>query len=200
MLTVARRAFAVTLPPLFWACSEPAAPTPIRVTFDRHTATLWASDALATSVSVFKGDEVVANPSVTYASSNPPVASVDNKGRVYAHWAGQATISAAVGSSTDELNVTVLWPPVTDVFFADDSLIASVGDTLDPWIYVLNAKGLWPPNALLTYSSSAPSVATVFGGSRTGEGRIAAVGAGRATITVTVERISDSLLVIVTNR
>jgi uncharacterized protein YjdB len=172
-----------------------------RVAFDKHTATLWAPDVLATSVSVFKSDgEVVPNPSVTYTSSSPLVASVDNTGKVYAHVAGQATISAAVGSITDELNVTVLWPPVTEVAFADDSLVASAGDTLNPWVSVLNARGLWATNAILTYSSSVPSVATVLGGGQVGEGRIVAVSEGRATITVTAERISDVLTVIVKPR
>lgn len=77
--------------------------------FDRPTATLLAGDVLATSVSVFKTDgEVVANPSVTYTSSNPPVASVDSTGKVYTHMAGEAMISAAVGSISDTLDVTVL--------------------------------------------------------------------------------------------
>ncbi len=89
--------------------------------------------------------------------------------------------------------------PVTRVFFADDSLGAFVGDTISPWLYVLNADGNWANNATLTFSSSAPSIATAFSTYQCCV-RIAAVGEGRAVITVTAERISDSLLVIVARR
>jgi hypothetical protein len=65
------------------------------------------------------------------------------------------------------------------------------------WIYVLNALGLWASDATVTYSSSAPSVATVQGSLV--QARIAGVGVGRSTITATAEGISDSLLVIITS-
>jgi len=202
LLTGTRRLLAVSAALLFWSCSEVTAPPTIsRVTFERHTAALWAPDVLATSVTVSRTDgAVVANPAVTYTSSDPLVASVDSTGTVYAHVAGQAAITAAVGSITDELTVTVLWPPVTQVFFADDSLVAFVGDTISPGLSVLNAKGLWATNATLLYSSSAPSTATAVSSSRCCEVRIAAVAQGRAVITVTAERISDFLTVIVKPR
>jgi hypothetical protein len=200
MLTGTRCTLAITAALLCWSCSEVTAPPTVsRVAFDRHEALLWAGDVLATSVSVSKTDgAVVANPPVTYTTSNPLVASVDSTGRVSAHVAGQATISAAVGSIADELTVTVVWPPVAQVFFADDSLVAFVGDTVSPWLYVFNVKGLWATNATLTYASSAPSIAaSVDSSARCCEVRIAAVAAGRAVITVTAERISDSLSVTV---
>jgi uncharacterized protein YjdB len=206
MLTVARGALAVAL--LLSGCSDVTVPPIVnRVAFDRHAATLWAGDVLATSVSVSKTDgEVVASPSLTYTSSNSLVASVDSTGKVHAHVAGQATITAAVGSVRDELDVTVLWPPVSTVVFRDDSLVLSVGDTFTTWVFVLNSKGNYATNAALSYSSSAPSVATVDGVQPPGcpvatcsvEPRIAAVGEGRAIITVTAERISDFLAVTVT--
>lgn len=204
MLTVARRALAVTIALLLSGCSDVMAPTVDRLAFDRHTATLWAGRVLATSVTVSKTNgEVVANPSVTYTSSNSLVASVDSTGKVRAHVAGQATISAAVGSITDELTVTVRWPPVTAVVFTHDSLAMSVGDTLAPEVIVLNSDGNWATYATLTYSSSAPSIVTVLDGEvrvLAEEGRITALAEGRAIITVTAERISDFLPVTVTRR
>jgi uncharacterized protein YjdB len=201
-LTVARSPLAVTIALLLSACADVAAPTVNRLAFDRHTATLLAGDVLATSVSVSKANgEVVAKPSVTYISSNSLIASVDSMGKVDAHVAGQATISATVGSIKDTLSVTVLWPPVTQVFFRDDSLVLSVGAGFTTWVTVLNSKGLWATNAPLTYSSSAASIVTVDGGGRGSfEPRIAAVGEGRAMITVTAERISAFLPVTVTRR
>ena len=204
MLTVTRRALGVTLALLVSACSDAVAPTVNRVALDRHTATLWAGDFLATSVSVYKTDGVVVpNPSVTYTSSNELVATVDGTGKVYTHQAGEATISAAVGSITDELHVTVRWPPVTEVAFRDDSLVMSVGDTVKPWVFVINSRGNWATNATLTYSSSAPSIAAALDGEvRVGyeDERIVAVGEGRAIITVSAEGIRDFLPVTVTRR
>src|SRR5690348_3543737 len=169
MLPMARRTLALTIALLFSGCSEGTvtAPTVSRVAFDRHAAALYAGRVLVTSVTVYSTNgEVVANPAVTYTSSDALVASVDTTGKVSAHVAGQATISAAVGSITDELTVTVVWPPVTRVFFADDSLATFVGDTIAPWLYVLNADGNWATHATMTYASSASSVATVIGSSR----------------------------------
>lgn len=204
MLTVPRRALAVSIALLLSGCSNTMAPTVNRVVFDRHDATLLAGDVLHTSVSVFKTNgEVVANPPVTYTTSNALVASVDSTGKVRAHSAGQATISAAVGLVTAELNVTVRWPPVTVVAFQNDSLVLSVGDTVAPGVIVLNSQGNWPTYATLTFSSSAPSVASVVDSAVRvlhEEGRVAAVGEGRSRITVTAERITDSLTVIVTRR
>jgi len=206
MLTVARRALAVPIALLLSGCShgDVIAPTVNEVAFDRDAATLLTGDVFATSVTVFKTNgETVANPSVTYTSSNSLVASVDNTGKVRAHVAGQATISAAVGSIRDELTVTVLWPPVTQVVFQDDSLVMFVGDTVAASVIVLNSHGNWATNATLTYSSSAPSIATAVKSEilvLREDGRIAAVNEGRAIITVTAERISDFLPVIVTRR
>lgn len=206
-MTVARRGLALTITLLFLGCTEVSAPTVSRVVLDRHAATLWAGDVLATSVSVFKTDgAVVPNPPVTYTSSNSPVASVDSTGKVYAHVAGQAMISAAVGSITDTLALTVLWPPVTDVVFTHDSLVMSVGDTVLIGVFVIDANGNHAIHATVTYASSAPGIAIggegpVYPGTNiTGGARIAAVGEGRARITVTAERISDSLPVTVRPR
>lgn len=209
-LIVNRRALAGGLALLVSGCSDVMAPpTVTRLAFDQHAATLWAGAVLVTSVSVFESNgEVVADPRVTYTSSDSLVATVDRTGKVYAHRAGLATITAAVASITDTLNVTVLWPPVTQVSFRDRSLALSVGDTASTWVDLLNSQGKYAPYATLTYSSSAPSVATVDATQPPGcpwatcsfEPRIIAVGEGRALITVTAERLSDSLVVVVTPR
>ena len=202
MLTIARRPLALALPLLFWGCSEAVTPPTIsRVVFDRRTATLWSGDFLATSVSVFKTNgEIVSNPQVTYTSSDSRVATVDATGTVYAHLAGQVTISAAVGSITDQLTVTVVWPPVTTLVFSDDSLAAFVGDTVTTTVIVLNARGNVATNATLTFSSSTPSIARVIEQSYCCYGRVAVIGEGRTTITVTTEGLRDSLQLVVSPR
>jgi uncharacterized protein YjdB len=176
-------------------------PSVDRVEFDRHAATLYAGDVLPTSVSVSKTDgEVVAASGVTYASSDSTVATVDSTGTVYTHVAGEALITAAVGSVADTLDVTVTWPPVTVLAFGYDSLTLAVGDTFPDYLTVLNSHGNLPTYATVTFSSSAPSVAAPVDSTvRFGweEGRIAAIGEGRAVITARVGDISDTLAVTV---
>ena len=100
----------------------------------------------------------------------------------------------------------MLWPPVTTLVFSRDSLVAVIGDTVATQVFAINSKGNWATNATLTYTSSASSVATVDGNIIPGcpvttcswEPRIAAVGEGRAIITVRAEGLRDTLLVIVT--
>ena len=202
MLPIARCPLTLALPLLFWGCTEVGPPPTIsRVAFDKHTATLWSGDFLATSVSVYKTNgEPVSNPQVTYTSSDSNVATVEATGTVYAHLAGHATISAAVGSITDDLTVIVVWPPVTTLVFNDDSLVAFLGDTVTTTFIVLNARGNVATDAALTLSSSAPGIASVVGRVYCCYGRVAAIGEGRATITVTAEGLRDSLHLIVTHR
>jgi uncharacterized protein YjdB len=89
---------------------------------------------------------------------------------------------------------------VTALVFNDDSLVAFVGDTITTTIVVLNARGNVATNAALTFSSSAPSVARVVEQSYCCYGRVAVIGEGRATITVTTEGLRDSLQLVVAPR
>jgi uncharacterized protein YjdB len=200
MLPLTRSALVLTIALLSSACSEVTAPAVDRVTLDRHAATLWYGDVLATSVSVFRADgEVVANPRVTYISSDSLVASVDSTGKVYAHVAGRATITAALGSVKDTLNVTVLWAPLRTLVFRDNSLELYVGDTFTSWVWAYDIKGNVAIHTPLTYSSSAPGIATVDE-PWWGMPRIVAVAEGQAAITVRAEGFSDVLPVTVTRR
>lgn len=199
MTTAVQRTVAAIIALLLSGCSEVSAPKVSSVAFDRQSALLWAGDNLATSVSVSRTDgTVVDNARVTYASSDERVATVDSAGRVYAHQAGQATISASVGSVADTLTVVVVWPPVTTLVFGHDSLVLAVGDTFQEPVIVLNARGNWATYAPLTFSSSDSSIATATEmGFGYFEGRIAAVREGRVTITVMAEHLTDAMTVIV---
>ena len=120
------------------------------------------------------------NRNVTWSSDNPSVATVNN-GVVSAVSEGTATITVTTvdGGYKDTCPVTVTAAPVpvTGVSLNKDSLALGVGDseTLTATVAPANAA-----NQNVTWASSDPSVATVDAA-----GKVTAVGAGTATITVT---------------
>lgn len=110
--------------------------------------------------------------SVSWSSSNSGVASVDSSGRVTAHSAGSATITAMINSGTRSVSatcrVTVETPSIE---LSATSLSMEIGDTKTLTAYVK------PSGQSVSWSSSDTSVATV-----SSNGQVTAVGAGSATI------------------
>ena len=122
------------------------------------------------------------NKNVTWSSSNPEVATVDN-GVVTAVSAGEAiiTVTTEDGAKTATCKVTVNAPqtvPVTGVTLDKAELTLEKGSTgtLKATVEPQNAT-----NNTVTWSSSNEEVATVANGT------VTAVSAGEATITVTTE-------------
>jgi hypothetical protein len=185
-----RRSLAAVLLLGFSACGESTAPPTITsVAFDTDAVTMLTDDELSTHVTVTNSlGETVTDPDVTYSSSAGYIASVDATGRVRAVAPGAATISASIGNATDQLQVTVNWPPVQSVDLQIANADVFVDDTVPTTIAVLNSKAKPATNASVTYSTSAPAVATVDA-----IGRVTGVGSGTATITATAEGISDQI-------
>ena len=120
------------------------------------------------------------NQNVTWTSSDPSVAAVDQSGTVTAKKAGTATITATADgkSATCTVTVTAATVPVTGVTLNKTSTSLYVGDTetLTATVQPGNAS-----NQTVTWSTSDASVATVE------NGVVRATGRGTATITVTTE-------------
>ena len=118
------------------------------------------------------------DPAVSWSSSDDKVATVKD-GVVTATGAGEATITAKAGGKTAECKVTVkaATVAVTGVTLNKTSLDMKVGDseTLTATVAPTEAT-----NKAVTWKSSKESVATVDS-----EGKVTAVAAGEATITVT---------------
>ncbi|GHV68219.1 hypothetical protein FACS1894199_15110 [Bacteroidia bacterium] len=122
------------------------------------------------------------NPNVTWSSSAPTIASVDNTGEVTAVAAGTATITATTedGGYTANCAVTVNVIAVTSVSLNKTATTVygiDSTETLTATIAPSNAT-----NKNVTWSSSNTAVATV-----SSAGVVTAVSAGSATITVTTE-------------
>ena len=122
---------------------------------------------------------------LTWSSSNAEIATVDSEGKITAVKAGEATVTVTTESGKSaSLKVTVLQPASEIVIdFAasgieGEDLTLNVGETKTIAVTVTPANS----TDKLTWSSSNAEIATVDA-----EGKITAVKAGEATVTVTTE-------------
>ena len=120
------------------------------------------------------------NQTVTWSSSDPNVATVDNSGTVVAVGAGTAAITVLTEDQGKTATCVVrVWKKVTGVSLDQTTLGLNVGESTS--LTATAAPG-GAANRNVSWSSSANAVATVDAA-----GRVTAVSAGTATITVTTE-------------
>jgi LPXTG-motif cell wall-anchored protein len=151
------------------------------VSLDKTSIILTTGKSDTLTASVTPADAT--NKAVTWASDNTAVATVDQNGKVTAVSAGTATITVttADGSKTASCSVTVedevVIVPVTGVSLDKTSIILTTGksDTLTASVTPADAT-----NKAVTWASDNTAVATVDQ-----NGKVTAVSAGTATITVT---------------
>lgn len=124
---------------------------------------------------------VVTNRVVTWASSNPSVATVTG-GVVTGVKIGTATISATSEGKSGSAAVTVTAIPVGSVAVSPASASLSVNQTVALTATVKDSVGTVVTDRSVTWSSSDNSIATV-----SGAGVVSAVASGSATITATSE-------------
>ena len=151
------------------------------VNLDKTKLEMTAGDTEQLTATVLPEDAT--DPSVSWSSNNPEVASVSEAGEVTANAAGSAIITVTTNEGNKTATCLVLVSaatiPVTGVLLDKNSLSLIEGQT-----FVLTATVL-PANAtdqFVYWSSSDPSVASV---SETGE--VSALSEGTATITVTTD-------------
>ena len=121
---------------------------------------------------------------VAWSSGNPSVASVDGSGLVTAVGNGQATITAASGSASTGVAVTVA-QVTTAVLVNPATVELSVGDTVRLSASVTDPNGNAVAGAELSWSSGSESVARVDV-----SGLVTGVGRGQVTITATSGPVS----------
>jgi uncharacterized protein YjdB len=163
-----------------WYDSNPGTVVAVTgVTLSPTTATLLVGATQQVTPTV--APATATNKTVTYASSNTAVATVNSSGLITAVAAGSATITVTTqdGAKTATCAVTVTASnvAVTSVSLSPTTASLSVGGTqqLTPTILPANAT-----NKSVTYNSSNTAVATV-----NASGLVTAVANGTATITVT---------------
>ena len=127
--------------------------------------------------------EAATNKEVTWASSTPEVATVDQDGKVVAQKPGNATITVTTkdGNKTATCEVTVKETPVavTGVGLNTNKVELSVGEE-NKLVATVTPEAA--TNKEVTWASSTPEVATVDQ-----DGKVVAQKPGNATITVTTK-------------
>ena len=148
------------------------------ITLNKTSLTLVEEQSETLIATVMPADAT--DKTVTWASSNSQVASVDQDGKVAALKEGVASITATAGGKTATCQVTVnkKFIPVTRIILNKSSLELAKGT------YEVLTATVEPEDATyktVTWSSSNPDVATV-----NNEGRVTAIGGGAAKITAIV--------------
>lgn len=164
-------AVTVTLPPVQTVVVSPAADTVGIGTEKQHTAVLRdASGAILTG------------RAVTWNSANVAVATVSSAGVVTGQAPGTTTISATSEGRAGTATVLVLARLAGAVTLTPATSILIVGTTQSLTVQITDTLGNLLTGRPVTYSSSAPTVASVSAG-----GVVTAISAGIARVTATSE-------------
>jgi uncharacterized protein YjdB len=182
-----------------WAGGTTAvAPAPVAaVTVSPASASLVVSGTQQlTATTKDANNNVLVGRTVTWSSGNTAAATVDGNGLVTGVSAGTATITASSEgqSGTSGITVTPAPAPVATVTVAPPSASVVAGGTQQLTATTSDAGGNNLSGRTVTWSSNAPSVATV----NTSTGLVSAVSPGTATITATSEGQSGTSAITVT--
>ena len=130
---------------------------------------------------------------VTWATGNAALATVNGSGLVTGAGVGTVTITASSEGRTGTAAITVTNVPVASVTVSPATASAQVGQTVQLTASPKDAGGNPLAGRVVTWTSSAPGVASV-----NGSGLVTCVAAGSATITATSEGRSGTAAVTVT--
>jgi len=160
-----------------------AVPAPHTVMLTPATAVLFTGSATTFGAAVLdQFGTALDGRTINWSSSNPAIASVNSNGQVSAVAAGTVTIRAANAALSSTASVTVQNVPVASVTLAPLAPSLERGTTVALFVTAKDAAGNTLPNRPVSWTSSAPAVATV-----SSSGVVSGVGAGSATISATVE-------------
>jgi len=129
---------------------------------------------------------------VTWASTNPGVATVSSIGLVRGVAAGAATVTVSCEGQTGAAAITVAVVPVASVAVTPPSASVTVGQTVQLTATPKDANGNPLSGRTVTWATSNAAVATV-----SGTGLVSAVAVGSATLTATSEGRSGTATVTV---
>ncbi len=135
---------------------------------------------------------VLINKPVVWSSADPLIALVSSTGRVRGVAVGTARIEATVDGQTGTSTITVVPVPVASVALTLTDSSLNVGQTAQGAVVLRDAAGNILTGRPITWTSSAPLVATV-----NASGLVTAVNGGAANITATSGTVSASVNVVV---
>lgn len=150
------------------------------------TVLVLQSTQLAVAVTDANGAPIT-NPSVTWHSSNPLIATVSQTGLVTGVTPGKDTVSATSGGKADSAIITVTLVPVGSVTVSPDSTAVTQGQSTQFTATTKDAFGNTLTGRTITWSSSNTSIATV---DATGKATAVSTASG-STTTVTITATSE---------
>jgi uncharacterized protein YjdB len=128
------------------------------------------------------GGDPVADPSLTFTTSNASIVSVDDDGVLTAEGAGTATITVSGGGESDTIDITVFAASSGGLSVGGNSFTALSDEdiTIGSLVVVRDAGGVIIPDADLAFTSTDAGVVTVDA-----TGLLSPQGPGSALVTVT---------------
>ena len=155
--------------------------------------TLLAGDTLRLAAEARDANgHAVAGQDISWASSDTAVAAVDDAGLVTGIGAGAAEVTATASGITGPAEITVVAPVATIAVTPDTLALTALGQTTQLTAEVRDQHGNEIPRAVVAWSSSDVSVASVDG-----SGLVTAEGNGTATVTAASSEASGTATVIV---
>ena len=133
------------------------------------------------------GGTAISNPTVSWTSLTPAIATVDATGTVTGVSAGDATIVASSRTKSDTVTVTISANVASIVISGGSSSPLQVGGTRQLTATAYNSSGQ-PVTAKFKWASSSVAIATVDG-----TGLVTGVGPGTASITASSARATASV-------
>jgi uncharacterized protein YjdB len=170
------------------------APTVATVTVSPTSATLavGAAQQLTAAPKSAAGVDITGK-STSWSSATPAVATVSAAGLVTAVGPGTASITATIDGVSGSSTITVTPVPVAAVSVSPATTTLSVSQTVQLQAAARDASGASLTGRPVSWSSNAPAIATI-----STTGLVTAVGPGSATLTATVEGITGTATVTVT--
>lgn len=176
------------------ACGDPAAPIPVAtVTVSSATpgtgtlTSIGGTLQLSASVKDAEGN-VLEDRTVTWSTSNADVATVTNGALVTAVGNGQVTITATADGTAGTMMVQVTQVVASVTVSPAPKQLASMGEVMQMAATAKDANGNVVPDKAFTWASSAPSTVKV----EAATGVVTAMGNGTATMTATVDGLSNT--------
>ena len=126
--------------------------------------------------------EDATDKTITWASSDEAVATVNAEGKVTAVALGEATITATCGEVSTYCTVTVVATPAESITISQETATLKVGETVELTATVMPEDAT---DKTVSWTSSDEAVATVDA-----EGKVTAVALGEATVTAKCGEVS----------
>ena len=172
--------------------TEPPAPTTLTLSSTTVSLTfIGATQEVSATVLDQRGAPMPAVV-VTWESSVPQVATVSSSGLVTAVGVGSGLITARAGSVSATASLTVQQVAATVALTPATVSLTALGSTQQLTATVRDQGGTAVPGAAVTWSSSAPDIATV-----SSAGLVTAIKTGTAAVNATSGAVSSSASVVV---